>query len=927
MPPLCEDDMDSDLTEIEDSEEEEEDQPRAEELPPLPAPVKIKKPQSQQAISLKTTKSRSTRSSIRALKTEPTPPPGPALQPAVQRAYAPSWLYDQMKKGKINLDPEYQRDVVWNDSKQSALIDSLMNNFPIPQVIFSVTEHPTTGELTRTCIDGKQRLTSIRRFWDGELCHKDPLTAQKSWYTTSGVKGRKVLPAHLKDRFESSVINCLEYRGITDDHEREIFSRVQNGVALTVAERLQAINGPYPNLIRKVRDKVNQSFNGNVNWGKDRGRDFQVVAQALYLIESSISSAKIPSQPTHGEIEKWLINNAKKAGVHPSFLKKTCEVITILCALVLDPKLGKPFVSSHKFSAMEFMMTAYMIFLHAKDLSMERLSIGVQCLRETAQGKSKGEVRFNSTIYKHLAKYVRQNVKSAIHTRSGNAEQQSATDYWAKEEKYLVDRIMNSVEVKKIEAMDDDATDSDVPLIRKRKSNARDSGDEEMSKRAKTKRKLNPEPQAGPSRTIAVKQEKKSVREKKPIKEDIFMTASVSSNFLKTMKISKASSASAKATSKTPASATSSSAAAPRTAKKPTLSSVNTEVPAGASSLQAASRNARPTKLPDAPMTILASADSEILPDRTAVSRRRSSNRSFPCTPELRHAQSESALQPSTPQLSHPNISVAPSSSSLRQSPASTSRTALENSRGDSHSSMGSRGSHSQRLSPGLAQSPNTPASAVSEQSFSMRARSAELQPSDRLASLRTARSQALRGSNSGDDRVPPSESRDPRQRMPGMQQGTSILAQESVSATRSTAPTSPTSEPPTIAAVAAPASQHGQRSTLSHNPFAPGSTNRAPPTAPRSHRYRSGNYSQPQLLPIATHGVVMLTDSIDIAVATLKEDGEICSSSSPSASSIAEDGELLAPIAAPHSLHSLMLDIPDAATRLPMPPSARRPS
>jgi len=54
-------------------------------------------------------------------------------------------------------------DVVWPESKQIMIIDSIFRNFYIPPVIFSVKNHDDGSE-SKTCIDGKQRLTSVHRF-------------------------------------------------------------------------------------------------------------------------------------------------------------------------------------------------------------------------------------------------------------------------------------------------------------------------------------------------------------------------------------------------------------------------------------------------------------------------------------------------------------------------------------------------------------------------------------------------------------------------------------------------------------------------------------------------------------------------------------------------------------------------------------------
>ncbi len=46
-------------------------------------------------------------------------------------------------------------DIVWADSKQVGLIDSLFRNFYVPPVVFAVTKDED-GAIVRVCVDGKQ---------------------------------------------------------------------------------------------------------------------------------------------------------------------------------------------------------------------------------------------------------------------------------------------------------------------------------------------------------------------------------------------------------------------------------------------------------------------------------------------------------------------------------------------------------------------------------------------------------------------------------------------------------------------------------------------------------------------------------------------------------------------------------------------------
>lgn len=46
-------------------------------------------------------------------------------------------------------------DVVWNEPKQVALIDSIFRNYYIPPIVFAV-QRDDDGEEIRVCVDGKQ---------------------------------------------------------------------------------------------------------------------------------------------------------------------------------------------------------------------------------------------------------------------------------------------------------------------------------------------------------------------------------------------------------------------------------------------------------------------------------------------------------------------------------------------------------------------------------------------------------------------------------------------------------------------------------------------------------------------------------------------------------------------------------------------------
>jgi len=65
------------------------------------------------------------------------------------------------------LDPEFQRDFVWPEDKQSKLIESCVMRVPLP--VFYLAEAPD-GRII--IVDGLQRLTTFHRFVKGQFSLK-----------------------------------------------------------------------------------------------------------------------------------------------------------------------------------------------------------------------------------------------------------------------------------------------------------------------------------------------------------------------------------------------------------------------------------------------------------------------------------------------------------------------------------------------------------------------------------------------------------------------------------------------------------------------------------------------------------------------------------------------------------------------------------
>ncbi|KAI7856954.1 hypothetical protein BDC45DRAFT_436758 [Circinella umbellata] len=181
-----------------------------------------------------------------------------------------------------------------------ALIDSIMNNYYIPPVVFAVRKG-ASGKVVRVCIDGKQRLTSILRFMRNEIPYPEILNGGSvdklycndgTGNINKGSNNQLYLDDITRDHFDHTEIVCVEYTNLDTDSEIEIFSRVQLGVPLTTAEKLKANGSPISKYCQSIYEQYKEEL--STLFVDVRGRVFQYVASIVLLIMSKSNSTVYP---------------------------------------------------------------------------------------------------------------------------------------------------------------------------------------------------------------------------------------------------------------------------------------------------------------------------------------------------------------------------------------------------------------------------------------------------------------------------------------------------------------------------------------------------------------------------------------------------------------------------------------------------------
>ncbi|KAI9572171.1 hypothetical protein HD554DRAFT_2067582 [Boletus coccyginus] len=325
-----------------------------------------------------------------------------ALTPPSAMSYSAHELHTFIHEGYIDLNPSYQRDVVWPESKQIGLIDSIFRNFYVPPVIFAV-QKDDDGETVRVCVDGKQRLTSIQKFLDGLVPHRDARTKKSFWFVRSDAQKttRLEIPDQWKRRFAETRITCVEYHNLPPGTEREIFQRVQLGMSLTAAEKLQAISSPWADWIGDLELRHVNCEGGLaevLEWDTRRGRDFQCIAQMVFCCDL------LPEQglPTAAKLEKWLLRVDKP---NQAFMNNIGEVLNEFGYIATTPGLDAAFEQVDKRVApVEFVFIGALLYILREKSHHERANAVLHMrLRIREQFR---DVRNNGIVCKALWNFI-----------------------------------------------------------------------------------------------------------------------------------------------------------------------------------------------------------------------------------------------------------------------------------------------------------------------------------------------------------------------------------------------------------------------------------------------------------------------------------------------------------------------------------------
>jgi hypothetical protein len=135
--------------------------------------------------------------------------------------YTISDFLEWHNRKQLVLNPKFQRRSVWTDTENVYLIDTILNQLPMPTIYIRTQIDLKTRAAIREVVDGQQRLRAIIKFAD------DKLTLTKRSKNFAGVNYGS-LSDEEKQNFLSYQVGVGQLINATDEDVLEIFSRLNS---------------------------------------------------------------------------------------------------------------------------------------------------------------------------------------------------------------------------------------------------------------------------------------------------------------------------------------------------------------------------------------------------------------------------------------------------------------------------------------------------------------------------------------------------------------------------------------------------------------------------------------------------------------------------------------------------------------------------
>lgn len=196
-------------------------------------------------------------------------------------------LTELFDNGRLDLTPDFQRNSVWPRPAKAYLVDTILQDMPIPLLFLTREKDTNSNRLRYRVIDGQQRIRSAMAFFHNRFAVPNSYGIQRPNGTAFTRVRFRNLPDALKERFIGYSFVVTELSGYNEAELRDIFVRINKYVVRLNPQELRdaKASGPFRRFVddcakATIWDQLGIFSSKNL----DRKRDKEFIAELAVLL-------------------------------------------------------------------------------------------------------------------------------------------------------------------------------------------------------------------------------------------------------------------------------------------------------------------------------------------------------------------------------------------------------------------------------------------------------------------------------------------------------------------------------------------------------------------------------------------------------------------------------------------------------------------
>ena len=239
-------------------------------------------------------------------------------------------LYHDCQRGRLLIQPDFQRHFVWDRQKATSLIESALLGIPLPVVYLAEEEK---GK--KSVIDGQQRLTSFFSFISGKFPDGKEFKLGKM-QVFHELKGKAY--ADLNDEYQARIEDCpirtiTFLKGSDPELKFNVFERLNTGaVALNDQELRNCIyRGKYNELLKELASDPDFKFILGIEGQERRMLDVELVLRFAAFRNMTYLHYKPPIKSLNEEMrERQNLSDDKAEEIKAAFKNSVSLIKSLL---------------------------------------------------------------------------------------------------------------------------------------------------------------------------------------------------------------------------------------------------------------------------------------------------------------------------------------------------------------------------------------------------------------------------------------------------------------------------------------------------------------------------------------------------------------------------------------------------------------------